>query len=286
MIFITGNAGYIGSSLSLSFPEANGCDLGWFSESQNAVDFSNTLNLSNFSTIIHLAGHSSEPMAASDPDGAWENNVNKFKRLVENLHESQLLIYVSSASVYSKTTGAATEESHTSSSRPYDCTKIVCDAIAQMHMGQGKNIVGLRLGTVAGYSPIQRIDTVVNAMTLAATTNNQINCVNPSTRRTLLFLDDLDKAIAKIIDNPVPGIFNLGSVNTTVGEIAETVAALTGADIAKTHTGESFYDFHLDCTKFINAYGSFSNTSLEKVVIELQDTLPFTKHGRRDACPT
>ena len=285
MIYITGNQGYIGSYLSEYFPKSEGCDIGWFS-GETGIDFCLAPEISDAEFIIHLAGHSSEPMCSHDPISAWHNNVDKFKVLVENLSPNQTLIYASSASVYEANPGTVDEKSFVSSSRPYDCTKIVCDSIAQMHINQGKKIVGLRFGTVAGCSPIQRIDTVINAMTLSAITTGIIKCVDPHIRRTMLFLPDLPQAIEKVIGNPIPGIYNLGSCNTDVGTIGSVVSRVTSADMDIIRTNSNFYDFHLDCNKFVDTYGGYVSTTIVETVAELQKHLPAAKKGRRDAVPT
>ena len=283
-IFITGNRGYIGSFLSNGLDGAKGCDIGWFSEG-SSIDFSLCKEIRSADVVIHLAGHSSEPMCNKNPRNAWINNVDKFRNLVENLSPDQTLIYASSASVYDKAEGLVDEKSFTSSSRPYDCTKIVGDAIAQMHINQGKNIVGLRFGTVAGAAPVQRIDTVINAMTLSAVTKGVISCVDPSVRRTMLFLPDLLEAVRKVIDKPVPGIYNLGSSNTTVGHIGDLVSRITGADMDITHRNSNFYDFHLDCSLFKKTFGDFKKTTMTEVVLELKSHLPSKNQGRRDDQP-
>lgn len=282
MIHINGDHGYIGSYLKDAFQAESGADLCWFDDGE-AQDFIQS-NIDS-DVILHFAGHSSEPMCASDPHGAWVNNVEKFRLLLQHLRDDQLLIYASSASVYAANPLPATEQSFTTSSRPYDCTKIVCDAIAQMYINQGKNIVGLRLGTVAGLSRIQRIDTIVNAMTKSALERNAISCVDPDIRRTLLFLPDLAKAVELIIKKPVPGIYNLGSLDTTVGEIATTISTILDTLLVTEHRHSNFYDFHLDCDKFTSTYGDFRVVSLAQTVFHLYDGLPYVNQARRDVVP-
>jgi len=279
---INGNHGYIGSHLSKVFSPSSGSDLCWF-DSGNAEDFADQSHTSD--VILHFAGHSSEPMCSNDPQGAWDNNVSKFRTMLEGLGDDQLLIYASSASVYAPSSGEVNERDFTSSSRPYDCTKIVCDAIAQMYINQGKKIVGLRLGTVAGLSRVQRVDTIINSMTKSALEKNSVMCVDPSVRRTVLFLDDLAEAIRLIIANPVPGIYNVGSLNSTVGEIAMTISTALNADLDIVKRNSNFYDFHLDCSLFVETFGDYLVTSLMQTVFDLYDGLPSVNQGRRDAAP-
>lgn len=279
---INGDHGYIGSYMSEAFAAESGSDLCWFDYGIKK-DFADSAPQSD--VILHFAGHSSEPMCSSDPQGAWTNNVVKFKAMLEALRDDQLLIYASSASVYASASGEVSETDFTSSSRPYDCTKIVCDAIAQMHINQGKNIVGLRLGTVAGLARIQRVDTIINAMTKSAWESNLVTCVDPDIRRTVLFLPDLAEAIRLVIAKPVPGIYNVGSLNSTVGEIAVAVSTTLESDIDVIHRRSNFYDFHLDCSLFKETFGDYLVTSLIQTVFDLYDGLPHVSQGRRDAAP-
>lgn len=284
MIHINGNRGYIGSYLKDVFKTDHGTDLCWFDKGrpQDIQDFSWLETGPEIDVILHFAGYSSEPMCTADQVEAWDNNVEKFRMMIEDMSDDKLLIYASSASVYAQIPEPATEQSATSSIRPYDCTKVVCDTLAEMYINQGKKIVGLRLGTVAGLSRIQRIDTIVNAMTKSALDRRVVSCVDPEVRRSILFLPDLAKAIQLIINNPVPGIYNLGSLDTTVGEIAETISTSLDAGLIVDDRRSNFYDFHLNCDKFISQYGDFRETSLGETVFNLYDGLPYVKQGRRD----
>jgi nucleoside-diphosphate-sugar epimerase len=284
IIHINGSNGYIGSSVAAAFPRSTHADLCWFSGS-NPVDFADSTDIEKADVIIHLAGHSSEPMCSADPHGAWNNNVVKFKHLLERLRDDQLLIYASSASVYASQQNAVTEESFVSSSRPYDCTKIIIDALAQMYINQGKMIVGLRFGTVAGLSPVLRIDTIINSMTNSALKNGTINCVDPTVRRTMLFIPDIIQAIRMIIDKPASGIFNLGSINTTVGDIGLAISRLLDVELNIEHRSSNFYNFHLDSSRFVNQFGLYHASSLADIVNDLKDNLHLSIQGRRDVAP-
>jgi nucleoside-diphosphate-sugar epimerase len=283
-ICITGNAGYIGTFLSNHLNITEGCDIGWFSKGNEI--YYQLFNFDEYDIIIHLAGHSSEPMCNSDHEGAWKNNVLGFKNILDNLKHHQTLIYASSASVYATKPLTVTEEDFISSSRPYDCSKIICDSLAQMHINQGKSIVGLRFGTVAGSSPVQRIDTIVNAMTKNSIEQGEIKCIDPNVRRTILFLQDIANAIEKIICSPVAGIYNLGSINTTVGEIGLSISRILNVDISIESKNNNFYDFHLSTKKFERVYGNYHSSTLNSVVLELASKLNFSLQGRRDAIPT
>lgn len=283
-ICITGNAGYIGTFLSNHLNVTDGCDIGWFSEG-NGINYQ-SYNFNDYDFIIHLAGHSSEPMCNLDPDGTWENNVIGFRNILNNLRPDQTLIYASSASVYATKPWNVTEEDFISSSRPYDCSKIICDSLAQMHINQGKSIIGLRFGTVAGLSPIQRIDTIINSMTKTGIEKGNIQCIDPNVRRTMLFLPDMGNAIEKIISSPVSGIYNLGSINTTVGEIGLSISRILNVDISIESKNNNFYDFHLSTEKFEQTYGNYRSSTLNSIVLELASKLNSSSQGRRDAIPT
>jgi hypothetical protein len=70
----------------------------------------------------------------------------------------------------------------------------------------------------------------------------------------MLGIEDLCRAIEHCIDAPVPGIYNLSSFNSTVGEIATAVSKKLGAEIVDKGNTANAYDFALDTTLFEQTY--------------------------------
>ena len=270
-ILITGGAGYVGSavhaSLSTEF-HADICDLSLGSDS----DFS-IFQIQNYNVIIHLAAHSSVQMCDAAPDEAWKNNVTSFKNLLQRLNHNQLLITASSAAVYGVTEGMA-DESHELALpiKLYDTTKMMNDLMVEAEIARGKNIIALRFGTIAGISPLIRKDTVVNAMCDSAFRNRRIKAINPEIRRSVLFLPDLVNAIRLILQHSgreYSGIYNLASLNTSIGTLGREIATIIGnVEVESLEGPSSNYDFHIDSAKFVSKFGQFQVTNLHSIVLD------------------
>jgi nucleoside-diphosphate-sugar epimerase len=201
------------------------------------------------------------------------------------LETSQTLVYASSGSVYGNSgKGVPLEESQTSmeSMNFYDMTKIVSDTVANHFMQMGKNIVGLRFGTVNGISPQTRTDLLLNSMMDSAMTSGSISVINGHINRAVLFLLDLEKAMLNVIEAPTSGIYNLASLNLTVMKAAEAVSDLVGAEI-RTKTADANYDFALDVSKFVDTFGEFRVAEIEAELEKLREGLPIVTKSRRSS---
>lgn len=277
-IAITGGAGYIGSALSedQTLKELNNITVIDVSPKQSTdvgIDYRSYSRFEDVDVIIHLAGHSSVGRSIADPDGAWENNVIGFRKLVKSLGKDQLLINASSGSVYGNNSGISAEHHGlTPPSNTYDLSKMCGDLISTEGIQNGAQIVSLRFGTVAGYSSNMRWDLIVNKMSRDAAKLAKVQVVNPKVRRGVLFLPDLVKAINLIISQPVPGIYNLSSINTSVGELGEIISAKYAAALnVREEMTLSGYDFHLCTELFENTFGNFRATNLEEILRGLEN---------------
>jgi len=278
MGLIVGGNGYIGSYLQTVL-DADVADLGWYG-SQRAV-----ATVTGQDYVIWLAAHASSWLCEAKPEVAWSNNVGYLRYMLKALKPGQTLIYASSGSVYGSTDHDATEdETGAVPLNHYDLQKQVCDMVAQHAIAEGKTVIGLRFGTLAGISPHTRTDLMVNAMTWDAMTTRCMSVANRDKRRALLFLPDLGNAVQSILAAPVPGIYNLASINTTVGEVADTVAARLDAQQIDVEMSNPF-SFGLSCAKFEATYGPYRTTSLEDVIDGLAAGLPTARRSRRDVLP-
>ncbi|MEQ1715199.1 MAG: NAD(P)-dependent oxidoreductase [Hyphomicrobium sp.] len=207
-----------------------------------------------FDAILWFAGHSSVPMSLSDPDGAMNNNCLDLLQLARRKPARTRLIYASTASVYSTELDAgqpfpppelSERETKLSPVNPYDCSKISFDALARCF---AENVVGLRLGTVCGYSPQLRGELVFNAMNLMAMQKMCVAAANRQAWRNILFLDDLAHYVCALLETkePIPPILNAGSLNLTIGELAEAVSSFHRVPIVMQPDGKT-YSFRMNC---------------------------------------
>ena len=287
-ILLIGGNGYIGSLFYKTTAHlVESVDICLFQQDLNyshKINYDN-LNIDDFDIIICLAGHSSVPMCEFTPQRSWTNNVTHFHNLCERLRPDQKLIYASSASVYGTTAGLSTEDSDINFNvlNHYDLQKITVDLIANKYIAEGKNIVGLRFGTVNGASPNTRSDLMINSMVKSAIENGIVNVKNSHIRRAILGINDVCRALDLLIEINVPsGQYNLASFNSTVGEIANKVAEYTGAKIVEHPNDRLAYDFELSTEKFIQTTGFMFDDTIENLIKGLHNHIDSIKFDVRD----
>ena len=276
-----GGCGYIGSAL-FQYLCAKGIkvdtvDSELFGNNSNPnnikMDFDKLTkeNLSQYSTVVLLAAHSSVPMAAAFPADALENNLVKFQRLLDKL-DKQTFIYASSSSVYSGSGSLAVNEDwqNFKPNTVYDLTKYANDALASF---TNLNYYGLRFGTVCGASPNLRTELMLNSMFVKAMQHGQIFVQNKNIHRPILGIQDLCRSLELIIrcsGKAERGVYNLASFNTTVLQIAQAVQEITGAEIVfglDTPT----YDFSLSTKKFEKTFGYQFKETPFSIVSQLKE---------------
>jgi len=259
-VLILGGNGYIGSRLRQVLRESHfvkSNDICWFAydETSDRRDYHKLTReeLAEFEVVVVLAGHSSVPSCNGALPGPWLNNVTNFTNLLDKLTIDQLVIYASSASVYGN---SAPGERHKETNKifvpvnNYDVTKYALDQQATIANLVGKKVIGLRFGTVNGYSPNLRVDVMINSMYHSVQNGTGIQVFNRQISRAMLGIEDLCRAVLRCIERPVPGIYNLSSFNSTVGEIAQAVKTKLGVDIVDKGVTANAYDFALDTTLF------------------------------------
>jgi nucleoside-diphosphate-sugar epimerase len=287
-VLLIGGNGYIGSSFyHKSTHEIHSVDLCLFKHNlgySTGRNF-NTFDTSDSDVIVCLAGHSSVPMCEYSPSRSWTNNVEYFRNLCERLKPNQKLIYASSASVYGKTTGVSHETSDINFNvlNHYDLQKITIDLIANKYIAEGKNILGLRFGTVNGVSPNTRNDLMINSMIKSALETNKVNAKNLQIRRAILGINDVSNALNMLVDIDIaPGQYNLASFNSTVGKIANAVAEMTNSVITEHPNDKLAYDFELSTEKFCKATGFEFTDTVDSLITGLLSNREYVNFDVRD----
>lgn len=287
-VLLLGGNGYIGSAFcSQTLHRVNSIDLCLFNKDllySKRVNY-DTYCIDDYKVIVLLAGHSSVPMCENNPAGSWQNNVTNFRHLCERLRKDQKLIYASSASVYGKTSGLSTESTDINFNvlNHYDLQKITIDLIANKYISEGKNIIGLRFGTVNGASPNTRSDLMINSMVKSAILTGQIHVKNLHIRRAILGINDLCKALEMLVHTTVKaGQYNLASFNSKVEVIANTVQQYTGAELVIGENDRIAYDFELSTRKFIEETGFRFHDSVDSIIEGIRVNMPNLNFDVRD----
>lgn len=287
-ILIIGGCGYIGSALCNKFSNhwVETIDLEWFGNFNNIkntkTDFDNlsTEYLDRFDVVILVAANSSVQLC-KDVYDSFSNNVTKFINLVKKL-KKQKFIYASSSCVY--VTSDNNLKVETDELYPMDGLTLTKTTIDQFMPLTDVEYYGLRFGSVNGYSPNMRLDLMINAMTLSATKNNEVNVFNGHAHRPILGINDLTRVVETIIntDSDNRGIYNIASVNHNILEIGNKVAQHLNVNLLD--KGKNFtYDFMIDSKKFIDTYNFQFNDTVESIVDSITNNTFNDKWQKRES---
>tara|TARA_A100001011_G_scaffold314216_1_gene332313 strand:- start:1154 stop:2035 length:882 start_codon:yes stop_codon:yes gene_type:complete len=199
-VLVIGSSGYIGSRLCHELVNLNyivsGCDISKPDFNQENITFihKNYKDLSiseleKYKCIFWFAGHSTVSKSIDDPFGSFTNNVSDLLDLSKKLDDLKIkMIYASSASLYSSSNNAFSLIANEERSNPYDSSKLSFDMVVNTLK---YNVLGLRMGTVAGWAPKIRMETLFNSLNYNAYHNALINITNASNFRAILYIDDL-----------------------------------------------------------------------------------------------
>jgi UDP-glucose 4-epimerase len=292
-VLILGGEGYIGSRLQQVLREHFTVDIvddcwhhGCLNPAVIRKDYADlTVEfLSNYKAIILLAGHSSVKSCDGDIKNSWLNNVTNFDELLRKV-TTQLVIYASSASIYGNSSPGEMHKESTVNFLPvnnYDITKYSLDLLAQLAIDNGKTVIGLRFGTVNGWSPNLRTDLMINSMFRSAMTKSIVEVSNKHINRAILGIEDLCEAIKVCINSPRAGIYNLSSFNSSVEEIANVVSKKLNVPIIDNGNTAGVYDFNLDNSYFCNTFDFKFKQTPETILDDLLKKYTGSYFGRRD----
>ena len=229
------------------------------------------VQLEPYDAFLWFAGHSSVPQALADPDGAVANNCLDLLGFARLRPSRARLIYASTASVYSLPQNCAGHAPPPELSEDmtllnplnaYDCSKISFDALARCF---ADNLIGLRLGTVCGVSPNLRTELIFNAMNISGIERGVVCVSNRKAMRNILFLDDLAEYVCRIVktEMDLPPILNVGSMNVTIGALADEIAAFHRVPVVNGHDTPT-YSFRMDCSRLQSLIGLTPSKSVEE----------------------
>lgn len=291
-VLVIGGNGYIGSRLIYDLNSKytiESVDLCWYGKDfkySYTIDYNNLTKdyLNKFDAIVLLAGHSSVKMCTGDINSSWNNNVTNFNNLVSKLDKNQLLIYASSGSVYGITDVPLTENTNIKFKpiNNYDLTKYSLDLNAQKFIAEGYNIVGLRFGTVNGWSPNVREELMINSMTKKSIESKILTVNNIDIQRPILGISDLSRAVSTIIDNPKFGIYNIASFCDTVENISSNVSQVLNSNVERAIDMPNAYNFLMDVNKFKIDYNFTFNDTTSSIVTELVNKIDAVTFSNRN----
>lgn len=271
-ILITGGCGYIGSALYNYLYDKHtltSVDLELYGNpgiANRKMDYSSKeLDVTEYDVVVHLASHSSVGICKKDRYGMLENNVINFLKLTSRLKSTQKFIYASSSCVYDSFR-KATEADFLNPTDDLSMSKSIIDGY--MRIDRNIQFYGLRFGGVNGWSPNLRTDLMINSMVKSAKTHSEIHVSNSHAERPILGMWDLCRAVESIINSKEdnPGIFNLHSFDTTVGEAAEFVSKRFGVQIKTNYSKPKTFSFSMSSDKFREEFKWEPMDTMETIV--------------------
>ncbi|MFF4411390.1 NAD-dependent epimerase/dehydratase family protein [Streptosporangium sp. NPDC001559] len=187
--------------------------------------------------VVHMGGLVGEPACAVDERLAVELNFASpvlAAAIARDLGVPNYVLF-SSCSVYGQHEGTVDEDTAPHPLGIYARTKVLAEEhVTGMLDGQA-GVTVLRLATVHGPSPRQRLDSVANRMTAQAVATGRIPLNGGSQRRPLVHVADVAEVLAAVLGHPGGhGVLNVGAdgENYTITQIAQTVArAVPGTHI-------------------------------------------------------
>ena len=247
-VLVTGGCGYVGTKLTQALLDRTPhhvtvIDTMWFGNqlapnprlTVDTLDVRHidTMDLSPFDTIFHLANIANDPSVELNPYASWEVNVLAGMRLIDRAARQGVkqFIYASSASVYGlKTEHKVTEDLELVPLSEYNKTKMVAERVVMSYADTMVTTI-VRPATVCGYSPRMRLDVVVNLLTMQALTRGAITVLGGEQTRPNIHIDDLVDLYLFTHERRVAGVFNAGFENLSVLDIARAVTREAPATI-------------------------------------------------------
>lgn len=295
-IFIIGGGGYVGSSLTRSLLNKNYFvtifDLFIYGEKYiekhknlklihgDIRDISHLKkSIINHDIVVHLACISNDPSFELNPKLGKSINYDCFGPFLDILDETSIkhLIYASSSSVYGlKREKNVVEDSKLEPLTDYSLFKKKCEELLIKKNSKKFNYTILRPATVCGHSPRQRFDVVVNILTNIGFHKRELIVHGGNQLRPNIHIKDMVRAYELLIttnSNKIhKKIYNVGSQNISVNDIAQKVKRILGEDlvITKEKTNDN-RSYHISSKKIFDELNFICKYDINDAISDLKD---------------
>jgi nucleoside-diphosphate-sugar epimerase len=301
-IFITGGAGYIGTSLiplllareyrvtvydSLMFN--NGDKLLPYITNPNFTFIAGDVrdvesvakHIKGHDIVIHLAALVGFPICREKGEEESHNvNVIGTQNVINALSEDQYLLFGSTGSNYGEVLDVCTEETPLNPLSIYGRTKTDAEYLVLAR----DNSTAFRFATAFGVSPRLRLDLLVNDLTYKSLTEGYAVIYESHFMRTFIHVRDIARVFLFAIDNHDQmknNVYNVGSnnMNFSKKDVCELI---------KTKISDSYFNYadvgqdadkrnYIVSYEKINKLGFDTTISLETGIDELIKTIPLIK---------
>lgn len=285
-VVITGHNGYVGSVMAAKFSQAGhyvlGLDTQYYSQCTLAAwgkeppgilkDIRDVepRDLEGMDAVVHLAALSNDPIG--NLNEAWTEQINfqASVRLARAAKEAGVrrFLFSSSCIMYGMSEAAVVNENSPLDPRTaYARSKVQAErAIAEL-ADSSFSPVFLRNGTIYGFSPRMRFDTVLNNLMGEAVTSGTVTVHSDGQPwRPVVHVEDVARAFLTVLDAPREVIhnqaFNIGSaeMNQQIIRLAEITASIVPdcQVVLKAEPGADQRTYKTDFTKFAVTFPAFT----------------------------
>jgi len=301
-IFITGGAGYVGTSLIPQLLED-----GFFVTIYDSLIFNNGdvliqhMNNPNFNfifgdirdekklseslkghdVVIHLAAYVGYPLCKKMGESESNSvNVDGTKLLLKHMDPRQYLLYSSTGSNYGSVTSICTEETPLNPLSIYGITKTLAEELVMTR----DNSTAFRFATAFGISPRMRLDLLINDLTYKCLLDGYAVVYESHFMRTFIHVRDMGKSFIFAIRNQDKfknNVYNVGSdkMNHSKREVCELIKST----VPKTYISYADIGEDDDRRNYVVSYDKISKLgytttiSIENGLNELIKTIPLLK---------
>ncbi|MER8416154.1 SDR family oxidoreductase [Mesorhizobium sp. M1428] len=284
-VLVTGHCGYLGSVmvplLLAAGYEVVGLDVGYFractlgADNGSVPEITKDLraieppDLQGFDAVIHLAALSNDPIGNLNADWTRQINAEGTIRLATMAKAAGIrrFVFSSSCIMYGMSDAAVVDEiAPLAPQTEYARSKAVAEEALRALADDRFSPVYCRNGTVYGFSPRMRFDTVLNNFMGSAFTTGRVEVHSDGTPwRPVVHVQDVARYFKLMLEAPLQDIhneaFNMGveSLNLQVREIAEiAVEAVPGAQLTMTpKPGADQRTYKADFSKFSRTFPDF-----------------------------
>ena len=301
-VFITGGAGYIGTSLIPKLLEKNYevtvYDSLIFNNGDKLIPFISNPNFNfilgdirdkellkksvkGYNVVIHLAALVGYPICREKGEKeSYDVNTNGTKILIDCLDSDQYLIFGSTGSNYGEVDGICYENTPLNPLSIYGKSKTMAENIILNR----KNSTAFRFATAFGVSPRLRLDLLINDLTFKSIKEGYAVIYESHFMRTFIHVRDIANAFVFAIENMDKmrdEVYNVGSnsMNFSKKEICEIIKkqvdnvyfnyADVGEDVDKRNYQVSY--------EKLNKLGFETSISIEEGIKEMINVIPLIK---------
>jgi len=308
-VFITGGAGYVGSSLVPDLLKKNYkvavYDTMYFGDHflpknnpnlriiKGDIRDQNKIRESceGYDVFLHLACISNDSSFELDENLSKTINFDAFEPMVLSAKKAGIkrFIYASTSSVY-----GVSKEKNVTEQHPlvpltlYNKFKGMCEPLLFKHTDRDFVGVVFRPATVCGYAPRQRLDLTVNILTNFAINKNEIKVFGGEQLRPNLHIKDYCDVVEALItaaNSKIENqIFNVGYQNMSINEIANLVKEVVSKEypnkenikIIKTSSSDN-RSYHINSDKIKKILGFRAKRTITMAIKDLCDAFKQNK---------